>query len=208
MAAAPLPPNKLVLEPNVPQIIALKFRTGKEVRSQYSETPETYFTLVDGRGAYFSQAVTHSIANLELGEREPFYICKYWNGDKRQAPRINVWLTPDGEKARIAQNTEPAIPAEEPPSELEQQLARSLAEIQARKRGEQLAAQRASAPAPALPAALQGWSAALLDQTNALIDVYAQACKHAESLHVPAAVVRTVMISAFIGLQRTGGNRG
>lgn len=227
--ASPSTSSKLVLEPNVPQQIALKYPTGKIVESRYGDEKQVYFSLADGRSAYFSLGLAQSITNLQLGTREPFFICKYWNGEKGQAPRYNVWLTPEGEKQRAAQeraeSSQMPIP-EETPSELEATLAASIAAIQARNRGENLItrrppAQAAAVPSPqgtgtngpapmpqrsqALPVAIQGWGAALLKQTNALIDVYAEACRHAESLNVPAAVVRTVMISAFINISKSGG---
>lgn len=155
--AAPTPANKLVLEPNVPQLIALKFPTGKTVESRYGDEKQVYFSLVDGRAAYFSLGVAQSINNLMLGNREPFYVCKRWNGDKKQAARYDVWLTPEGEKERARlenpdgwpAQTVAAIPAQNPPSELEQQLAASLAEVNRRRDGANLIQRRP--PTPAAP---------------------------------------------------------
>jgi hypothetical protein len=226
--------TKLVLEPNVPQLIALKYPTGKMVESRFGDEKQVYFSLVDGRSAYFSLGVAQAINNLMLGTREPFFVCKRWNGSKQQAPRYDVWLTPEGEKQRAAQDMQPpiaAIPAEDPPSDLERQLEKSLAQIQARKNDANLATRRppvteygnagpvvtgqaqfsnnSTGPVPVpraqtAPASLQAWAKSLLDQTNTLVDVYAQACEHASAQNVPPAVVRTVMLSAFIGLQRKG----
>jgi hypothetical protein len=230
MASQATNPGKLVLEPNVPAQIALKYPTGKIVDSRYGDEKQVYFSLADGRSLYTSLGLANSITNLQLGNREPFMICKRWNGSKQQTPRYDVWLTPEGEKLRAQQetaaNTPPPIAAEDPPSELEQQLAASLAAIQARKNDEQLLKRRPPAPAVApavappqatgthgpiaMPrqqqaAAAMPWSQHLLEQTNALVDIYAEACRHAETIGVPGAVVRTVMLSAFIGLQRNGG---
>src|SRR6476646_4176967 len=115
MATSAMSPTKLVLDPNVPELIALKYPTGKVVTSSYGDEKQAYFSLV----------VAQSINNLQLGTKEPFYICKRWNGSKQQAPRYDVYLTPEGEKARDAIDT--PIPASDPPSALEQQLTDSLA---------------------------------------------------------------------------------
>jgi hypothetical protein len=193
--ASPNSNPKLQLQPNVPELIALKFATGKPVSSNFSDEKQVFFSLVDGRSAFLGLDVAQSIANLQLGNREAFYICKKTGG---QAGYIDVWLSPEGEKARAADEaqTAPAIPAQ--PSEFERQALASLAAIQERK----------LAPGPVVVPPrpeVQGWGKVLLAQTNSLIDIYAQACKHAETQGVPPAVVRTVMLSAFIGIQRNGG---
>lgn len=231
-ASASVAPGKLRFQPNVPEKIALKYPTGKICDSLYGDEKQVYFSLVDGRSMYVSLGVAQSITNLQLGNREPFMICKRWNGEKTQAARYDVWLTPEGEKLRAEQdareNTPPPIVAQDPPSELEMQLAASMEQIQARKRDAQLIQKRPPAPAQPLPesspqstgthgpvavparretanpAALQSWAKHLLATTNELVDVYAQACQHAESQGVPGAVVRTVMLSAFINISRRG----
>jgi hypothetical protein len=151
--ATPSPSTgKLVLEPNVPQLIALKYPTGKIVESRFGEEKQVYFSLVDGRAAYFSLGLAQSINNLMLGTRERFNICKRWNGERQQAPRYDVWLTPEGEKERAAQEMQPPIVSQEPPSELEQQLDASLAAIQARKRDAQSLTSRTPVQAPPVQA--------------------------------------------------------
>src|ERR1700710_359053 len=102
MAAPSSPSTKFVFEPNVPQLISLKWTSGKDVDSQYSEAKQVMFSLVDGRSLYVSQGVAQSIANLQLGNREPFHICMRWNGERTQQRRYDVWLTTQGEKDRAA----------------------------------------------------------------------------------------------------------
>lgn len=156
MAASLTIPGKLVLEPNVPQEIALKFPTGKIVESQYSEEKQVYFSLADGRSMYVSLGVAQSITNLMLGNRESFFICLRWNGDKKQPRRHDVWLTPAGEKARATQEMEPPIPVPaEDPSELERQLAASIQALQAKRDAARKppAAEPAPVSRPVAPAA-------------------------------------------------------
>lgn len=213
MAAPNAAPTKLTLEPNVPQLIALKYTTGKIVESRFGDEKQVMFSLVDGRLAFLSLGVAHSISNLQLGNREPFNICKRWNGEKTQKPRYDVWLTPEGEKDRAEmESQDEPVPAQDPPSELERQLDASLAAIQARKRDANVIARRVpesqgpvAVPVRQAPAS---WTKFLLTQTCDLLDVYSEACKHAEGLNVPPAVVRTVMLSAFIGLQKKGDFNG
>lgn len=202
-------PGKLVLEPNVPQTIALKYPTGKECASNFSDEKQVFYSLVDGRSAYFSLGIAQKITDLQLGTREPFNICKRWNGQKTQAPRYDVWLTNEGEKARAAMEAEPPIAVPQPThAEVEQHIASAVRQMEVRQR-QSANLNPATAPPPptADPAerrAVTGWAAILLRQTNTLIDVYAHALDHAEAQGIPAAVVRTVMISAFIGLQKKG----
>ena len=210
MAAATT--SKLNLVANVPELIALRYSTGKIVESRFGDEQQVYFGLVDGRAAYLSLGVAQKIYALQLGNREEFYICKK-STNKAQRGYVDVWLTPEGEKLRASEETEP-----EPPSELEHQLAASIQHAQQQRKPAASAqplpthgtgthgpvAMPARAPQQQ-PTTLQPWGVTLLNQTNSLIDVYAQACLHAESRGVPNAVVRTVMLSAFIGLQRKGG---
>jgi hypothetical protein len=241
MATPSTGPGKLILEPNVPQLIALKYRTGKECSSLYKEEKQVYYTLTDGRGLYVDLAVSNAINNLKLGVAEPFHICKYWNGDKKQKPRLNVWYTVESERQRAADEAIASRTAAEP-SYLEPQLAASIVDAQERRRPPQAAQgapppqgtgtngpiavpsrmpeQARPMPAPTTAAStghhqapatsdssLTSWGQYLLTQTTGLIDVYAAACLHAEEQGVPSVVVRAMMISAYIGMQKTGGGR-
>ncbi len=215
--------NKLVLDPNVPQLIALRFRNGKVVDSRFGDEKQVYFSLVDGRSAYLSLGVSQSINNLGLGDQEPFYICKRWNGQRSQQPRYDVWLTPEGEKARAKtemqqaeqerlklhqQSAPPRIPPASVPPAPPAMGTGTTGPAPAPAPRPMPAPSPSPAPAPAAEptpgANLSAWQQGLLKQTNELIDVYAVACQHAEQQGVPNAVVRTVMLSAFIGLQRKG----
>jgi hypothetical protein len=87
----------------------------------------------------------------------------------------------------------------EKPSELERQLAESVRQVQARK-----AAQMAETAAPA-PA----WTEALVSQTNALVDAYAQVLKHS-SRHeglVKGEDIRSIFLSAFINVTKGANGR-
>ena len=84
----------------------------------------------------------------------------------------------------------------EKPSELERQLAESVRQVQARK-----AAQMAETAAPA-------WTEALVSQTNALVDAYAQVLKHS-SRHeglVKGEDIRSIFLSAFINVTKGARN--
>lgn len=99
-----------------------------------------------------------------------------------------------------------AVSTPEPPSDLERQLAASLAQVEARK-----APARAAAPAArqAAPVAA-GWQSTLLAQTNALTDVYAAALQHASEHHgnaIKADDIRSLLLSAFINLSKGSNQR-
>jgi hypothetical protein len=85
---------------------------------------------------------------------------------------------------------------EKSPSELEAQLAASTAMVEARKQ------------AQFTPAAAPAWATFLVEQSNALIDAYAQVLKHSarhEGL-VKGDDVRSLFLSAFINVTK-GGSR-
>lgn len=95
-------------------------------------------------------------------------------------------------------------PSDEPPSKLEQQLAASLAMVEARKQ-----AQRAPVAAPAAPAEQPAWARHLANQTRQLIDVYAEAVTYASQQHgnsVKPEDVRSMMTTLFINMSKNGGN--
>ena len=215
---AAAPTGKLILQPNIPELIALKYPTGKVVESRFGDAQQVFFSLVDGRSAYLSLGVAQKIYALQLGNREEFYVCKK-STNKAPAGYVDVWLTPEGEQVRGAAQ-EP-----EPPSHLERQLAASITEAQNRKLNNGAGSVRQPAPPSPInrPHQVQhanqsnhtsheapvqlGWAQALLRNTNALVDIYAEACQHADQLSVPHAAVRTLLISAFIGQQKSGGPR-
>src|SRR5262245_24975601 len=92
-------------------------------------------------------------------------------------------------------------PTEEPPSELEQKLAASIAMVESRKAAAQ--AQTASAP--------PDWAQVLLLQTNVLSDVYAAALAHASATHgnaIKPEDIRALLTTAFINLSQKGGANG
>lgn len=92
-----------------------------------------------------------------------------------------------------------AVSTPEPPSELEQQLAASLAMVEARKQ-----AQRAAAIGGEQPK----WAQHLSAQAKHLVDVYAElvgyAAKHGNT--VRPEDVRALMTTAFINLSKSGAN--
>jgi len=96
----------------------------------------------------------------------------------------------------------PPAPKQEPPTEMEQQLAASIEQAQARKQAQQ--AQTPAAPAP--PA----WADALVSQTCVLVDAFASIIKHS-SRHeglIKADDVRAIFLSAYINATKSAANGG
>jgi hypothetical protein len=72
------PTEKLTLQNGVPVTIALQYSTGKQVPSLIpGAADQMFYTLTDGRHAYFPLEVAGLIDDLQLQSREPFTICKY-----------------------------------------------------------------------------------------------------------------------------------
>jgi hypothetical protein len=69
--------QKLTLQPNRPEIIALQFATGKTVTSGYGDYGEqVMYSLTDGRKLFLDPPVAAKIDELSLGKGEPFEVTK------------------------------------------------------------------------------------------------------------------------------------
>ncbi len=80
--------EKLVLTPNVPVQIALKFSDGKLVEGRYGD--QVMFSLTNGQVMYLDTDSAAKINLLEPRKHEPFFICKR-TGKKTDSPIIDVW---------------------------------------------------------------------------------------------------------------------
>src|ERR1039458_9639821 len=85
--------------PNVPQLLALKtegvFETGR-----YGD--QVRYDLVDGRTLLLAPDVAAKLNLMEIQAGETFFSCTYWNGERNQPARWNVWFSPASERARAA----------------------------------------------------------------------------------------------------------
>lgn len=185
----------LKFETNVTNELRLRSIAGELVDSQYGG--QQYRFMSDAGAFYVSDAVGNILHDrfqrLGVTAGEPIEITK------REVVR-NGRKSIQWEVARIGEAPAAATPAE-PPSALERQLAASIAEVQMRK-----APASASAAAPAMLA----WQQTLLNQTTAVIDVYAAALAHAGERHGNAVKpddIRSILLSAFINLSKSGGSR-
>lgn len=188
-------------EPNVPVQVAIKYSEPKIVSGRWGD--RCMYSLVDGRVMFVEKDVAASINMMDISVRELFWICKRWNGDKKQKVHWDIWLDPVSEKARAAAER-PAIEAE---------LRRSIADANQKRYAEQLRPKPApTAPAPTAIASAsavhQGWAQFLISQANALTDAYAACLSHARQQHgeaVKAEDVRTFVVTAFINQSKNGG---
>lgn len=165
---------------NVPVEVRLRSIEGRPVESQFGGVQHMFSAE---EGAFYvsetvGQILTGQLRKLRVTAGEPVEICK---------GEVNRGNGRKGIQWTVAQ-------AGEPPSELEEKLAASLAQVQARKD-----AQKAQEPAAAPP-----WANHLVEQTNALVDAYAQVLRHSarhEGL-VKGDDVRSIFLSAFINVTK------
>jgi len=179
---------------NVPVALHMRSTEGKPVESQFGGM-QAMFSAEEG-AFYVSEVVGSILAEqfTKLGVKpgEPVEIikaevsrpggrkCIQWTVAKSVAPGEQ----PDGTFAL------PAVP-KAPPSDLERQLADSIAMIEARKQ----------TPAPA-------WASYLVEQSNALIDCYSQVLTHASKYaNVRGEDVRSIFLSTFINVTKNNGGR-
>ena len=194
----------LKFETNIVNELTMRSLTGELVESQFGG--QQYRFVSDAGAFYVSEPVGNILhdrfAKLGIAAGEPIEICKrevVKNGRKSIQWEVS--------KVGFAPGEQPdgtfAVPAapgsiEAAPSMLERQLAASLAEVNARKAA---AAGRQVAPIGA------GWQQTLLNQTNALTDVYAAALAHASEQHgnaIKSDDIRSILLSAFINLAKGG----
>ena len=192
----------LKFETNITNELRLRSVTGELVDSQYGG--QQYRFMSDAGAFYVSEPVGNILHDrfrrLGVAAGEAIEICK------REIVRNNrksiQWEVARIGEAPAAVATTAAAPAATPDdSMLERQLAASIAEVQMRK-----APASASAAAPSM----QAWQQTLLNQTTAVIDVYAAALAHAGERHgnlVKSDDIRSILLSAFINLSKGGNSR-
>jgi hypothetical protein len=194
----------LKFETNITNELRLRSVTGELVDSQYGG--QQYRFMSDAGAFYVSEPVGNILHDrfrrLGVAAGEAIEICK------REIVRNNrksiQWeVSRIGEAPAVTPAAAPAAASAAAPDDsmLERQLAASIAEVQKRK-----------APAAASTAApgMQAWQQTLLNQTTAVIDVYAAALAHAGERHgnlVKSDDIRSILLSAFINLSKGGNSR-
>ncbi len=96
--------DKLLLTPNVPQQIALKFPDGKLVEGRFGD--QMMYSLVNNQVMYLDTDVAAKINALELRKNEPFWICKRWTGKKGDQIQWDIYRL-DGNSAAVATGSAP-----------------------------------------------------------------------------------------------------
>jgi hypothetical protein len=181
---------------NIPVEVRLRSTEGRPVESQFGGM-QAMFSAEEG-AFYVSETVGAILAEqfrkLAIRPGEPIGITKaeVSKGNGRKGIEWSV------AKVGFAPGEQPnGTFAIEKPTQLERQLAESIKQVQARK-----AAQMAETAAPA-------WTEALVSQTNALVDAYAQVLKHS-SRHeglVKGEDIRSIFLSAFINVSKGANGR-
>jgi hypothetical protein len=209
-----------------PVEVALRFTEPRVFPSQFDGGDDRHmFSTTDGRVMYVSPLTSARIKALHLAQGECFFICKRKNGRLTEfevsretsepvelaAPKAPRPPAPFKTKLPERAYYKPELsPAAE--STLEQQLKASLDMVNRRKAGEQgdgtLAVMAPPAPAKAaerLAPAVAEFSARLVMETTALVDVYAAVLKTASERHgnaVKADDVRSFVVTAYINASK------
>jgi hypothetical protein len=166
--------------------------------------PQKLFSLTDGRYIYLDLEVAQRVEHaVQIGQQ--FWLVKHARGSGRRA-NWDIHL----------EDPEPKAP--EPETDLERDLRLSIEQAEARKASAKvmpISPPIEESPAPLEPTSEQntrkvpGWADILTAQTNTLVDAYAQCLSHAadHGLVVKPEDVRTLLVTAFIGLQQRGKGR-
>lgn len=80
--------QKVSFTPNVPVLVALKFKDGKLVEGRFGD--QVYYSFDQDRCAYLDPDVAAKINQLDPKPGQPFEICKYWSGKKGEKPQWDV----------------------------------------------------------------------------------------------------------------------
>ncbi|HMF27893.1 MAG TPA: hypothetical protein VKE42_03920 [Candidatus Cybelea sp.] len=181
---------------NIAETFRLRSLDGKPVESNYGGM-QHMFTAEEGT-FYVSDKVgailTQQFRTLGVKPGEAVEITKAEVG--RGPERRTQWMVAKSITVGEQVNGTLAVPA--PASEIEQQLAASI----------RLAEQRKQAQTATVATPPPAWATFLVEQSNALVDAYAQVLKHSarhEGL-VKGDDVRSLFLSAFINVTK-GGNR-
>jgi hypothetical protein len=180
---------------NIPVELRLRSTEGRPVESQFGGMQQMF--SADEGNFYVSETVgailIDQFRKLAIRPGEPIEITKaeVSKGNGRKGIEWSV------AKVGFARGEQPnGTLVIEKPSQLEQQIADSIKQVQARK----AAQMEIAAPA---------WTEALVSQTNALVDAYAQVLKHS-SRHeglVKGEDIRSIFLSAFINVSKGANGR-
>jgi hypothetical protein len=216
---------------NVPVPVALKYADGKFVDGIYGQ--RVMYTTTEDKVMFLDPDVAAKINALEVAPGEEFLICKQRPNGKGAKTIWKVWrpedqrvpATIEGESSierdlRHSLNSNghgvlvvPRVVESNGAAQSVKPTAPSL-DADGRKENPPAPVNQPASPsqAPTTPtiryqnAIPTGWAQSLLRTTNDLVDVYAAACRHAESQGVAPAVVRTLLLSAFINVSKTRGS--
>ena len=176
---------------NIPIEVRLRSIEGKPVESQFGGMQ--YMFGADEGAFYVSDTVGGILMDpfrkLDVRPGEPVEICKA-EVSKGKGRKAIQWTVAKTQTIGEQPNGTLAVP--KPPSELEQQLAASIAMVEARKQPQQ-SQEAASA-----------WAAYLVKQSNVLIDAYSQVMAHASQYpNVRGEDVRSIFLSTFINVSKS-----
>ncbi len=192
---------------NVPVEVRLRSIEGRPVDSQFGGVQHMFSAE---EGAFYvsetvGQILTDQLRKLRTrpGDRVEIIKAEVNRGNGRKGIQwqvAEIGYYPGEQQDGTLAVPKPPAPKQEPPSEMEQQLAASIEQAQARKQAQQ-------AQAPAAPPA---WAEALVSQTCVLVDAFASIIKHS-SRHeglIKADDVRAIFLSAYINATKAASNGG
>jgi hypothetical protein len=167
--------------------------------------PQKLFQLNDGRYIYLDVEVAQRVEHaVQIGQE--FWLVKRARASGRKA----IW---------DIHLEDPAPRPPEQETDLERDLRLSIEQAEARKASAKAVpiapppVEETPAPVVQIPEQITrkvpGWADILTAQTNTLVDAYAQCLSHAadHGLVVKPEDVRTLLVTAFIGLQQRGKGR-
>jgi hypothetical protein len=205
--------DKVIFVTNVPQELALRFTQGKATESKFGAGMQAMYSTTDGRVFYVAEAagraIDEQLAALGTQSGEFITICKAEQEIGRGRKQIRWQVAPVSDAAELPSNPPP--PAKRPVQTAAAQPADTYGErpdgtyaVPARKPIAMPSPVPEPVPVVAEAPQMPEWARVLLASTNAIVDVYASAVKHAarhEGL-VKTETVQSILITALINLSK------
>jgi hypothetical protein len=201
-ARAAVMQEKLTFATNVPQVLALRYLTGKRYDSKFGSGVQQLFSTTDDRCFYVADSVgdilAQQFAALGVAAGEHVEICKRQVTTERGGSAIRWQVSRPGELRanvgpvkRSVQSEAPAPLGERPNGTFAIAAPAPRPDV-------------APTPAPAIAAAPQ-WTSVLLEQTNAVVDVFAAAVASASAKHgglVKPETVQSLLTTLLINMSK------
>lgn len=189
--------------PNVVQSLAFKYPRPRIIQARSGE--RAMFSLTDGRVVFWDMPVAEQIAALGVRVNEAVNVCLRWSGKKTDLKTWDFWLAPEGERTR-AREENPEGFGEQPNGTFAVPKTARAAHSEPPTPSGGSQSINGNGSANSAPCNGNRSINAIREQTESLINLYADLCRYASEKHgdvVSRDDVRCLLMNRLI----SGGRR-